>query len=435
MASGGGTSHKDDVQLEALNLPESTDSPDLATESVTTNTVTCVFCSMLFDAKEDKDPFLKHMIDEHKFLIADVNLISDFVGYIGYWKMRFSEQPITDFCSVIKTNCKQDNPGKQEDFYLLSDVLQEDKGLREFLQRRRLDSILLQLQKERDDVNFKRRCLFCWDVFEGNRMALIDHLSKDHSFAIGRSDNIVFVNEFLDKLQEKLDKLQCLYCEKTFRDRPTLKDHMRKKQHKKVNPKNKEYDKYYIINYLEMGKNWEDVRAEDDRDIAAARSESPDSENWEDWDDDASANIVCLFCSYNSSEMSTMLSHMTQVHSFDLGVIKKTLDLNFYHQIKLINFIRREMHQHSCFVCREKYTSDDEIYKHMTEEKHISQIPDRNVWDQPQYFFPTYENDTLLCALEDDDNNEQENTVVLAEDIDEEMRKLEDGLLLLNLLS
>ena len=45
-------------------------------------------------------------------------------------------------------------------------------------------------------------------------------------------------------------RLECLFCEKSFKDRQTLKDHMRKKQHKKINPKNKEYDKYYIINYL-----------------------------------------------------------------------------------------------------------------------------------------------------------------------------------------
>lgn len=44
--------------------------------------------------------------------------------------------------------------------------------------------------------------------------------------------------------------LQCLYCEKVFRDKNTLKDHMRKKQHRRINAKNKEYDKFYIINYL-----------------------------------------------------------------------------------------------------------------------------------------------------------------------------------------
>lgn len=44
--------------------------------------------------------------------------------------------------------------------------------------------------------------------------------------------------------------LKCLYCERTFKDRHVLKEHMRKKQHKKVNPKNKAYDRFYVINYL-----------------------------------------------------------------------------------------------------------------------------------------------------------------------------------------
>lgn len=44
--------------------------------------------------------------------------------------------------------------------------------------------------------------------------------------------------------------LQCLYCEKTFRDKTTLKDHMRKKAHRRINSNNREYDRFYIINYL-----------------------------------------------------------------------------------------------------------------------------------------------------------------------------------------
>lgn len=61
--------------------------------------------------------------------------------------------------------------------------------------------------------------------------------------------------------------LQCLYCEGTFRDHTTLKEHMRKKLHKRINPKNKTYDKFYVINYLEFGKSWEEVQSEDDREI------------------------------------------------------------------------------------------------------------------------------------------------------------------------
>lgn len=41
-----------------------------------------------------------------------------------------------------------------------------------------------------------------------------------------------------------------MYCEKVFSDRATLMDHMRKRNHREVNPKNNYYDKFYIINYL-----------------------------------------------------------------------------------------------------------------------------------------------------------------------------------------
>lgn len=93
--------------------------------------------------------------------------------------------------------------------------------------------------------------------------------------------------------------MQCLYCEKTFRDKTTLKDHMRKKQHRRINARNNVYDRFYIINYLvhpynyiplrllmtldlnlcvglveifvlvlqELGKTWEEVQSEDDRDL------------------------------------------------------------------------------------------------------------------------------------------------------------------------
>ena len=42
---------------------------------------------------------------------------------------------------------------------------------------------------------------------------------------------------------------------------------MRKKQHKKINGQNHAYDRFYVINYLELGKSWEEVQAEDDREI------------------------------------------------------------------------------------------------------------------------------------------------------------------------
>jgi hypothetical protein len=51
-------------------------------------------------------------------------------------------------------------------------------------------------------------------------------------------------------------RLICLHCEKVFKDKTVLRDHMRKKGHKRLNCDNPEYDRYYIVNYLEPGKNW-----------------------------------------------------------------------------------------------------------------------------------------------------------------------------------
>ena len=48
---------------------------------------------------------------------------------------------------------------------------------------------------------------------------------------------------------------------------------MRKKQHKKVNSQNKVYDRFYVINYLELGKGWEEVLSEDDREIIETKDE------------------------------------------------------------------------------------------------------------------------------------------------------------------
>lgn len=65
--------------------------------------------------------------------------------------------------------------------------------------------------------------------------------------------SIVFKKRFLKYF---VFSLICIYCEKTFKDRTVLKEHMRKKFHKCINPNNKMYDKFYMINYLEPGRTW-----------------------------------------------------------------------------------------------------------------------------------------------------------------------------------
>src|SRR5690554_4700 len=72
-------------------------------------------------------------------------------------------------------------------------------------------------------------------------------------------DNLVNVEQLLDKLESKISNFVCIYCEKVFKSYSVLKLHMRKKKHFKIDPKNHIYDEYYMVNYLEQGKNWEDI--------------------------------------------------------------------------------------------------------------------------------------------------------------------------------
>uniref|UniRef100_A0A672YF65 Zinc finger protein 277 n=1 Tax=Sphaeramia orbicularis TaxID=375764 RepID=A0A672YF65_9TELE len=403
--------------LEPLCFPEQQDdsrAPSLHHPS--SELLVCLFCSESAPLLQ-KDVLLKHLLIEHKLVIGDVKLIADLPEYMLYWKGRFLEQPVTDFCSVIKTN-STGPVEKQEDYYLLCDVLPEDRVLREKLQQKRLEEILEQQQKERDDSSFHRLCMFCSEEFTGNRWSsLLNHMAREHSFSIGLPDNIVYCNQFLDTLQHKLDNLQCLYCEKTFRDKTTLKDHMRKKAHRRINANNREYDRFYVINYLELGKTWEEVQSEDDRELV-----DDNDDDWSDWQAHP-VSAVCLFCDHQSETMDQIYTHMKEAHGFDLHKLRTELNLRFYQQVKLVNFIRRQIHQSRCYGCQEKFDSRADVLQHIMTEDHVMKLPGMSTWDQPQYYFPTYENDALLCTLSDSDDDEEDEKShsdgipVIAEDI------------------
>ncbi|XP_029397046.1 zinc finger protein 277 isoform X2 [Mus pahari] len=371
----GHTDHEDskDCILEPLSLPES---PGGTAALEGPPSVPCIFCEEHFPVAE-QDKLLKHMIIEHKIVIADVKLVADFRRYILYWRKRFTEQPITDFCSVIRINSTAPFE-EQDNYYLLCDVLPEDRILREELQKQKLKEVLDQQQQERNDTSFHGVCMFCSEEFHGN-------------------------------------SLQCLYCEKTFRDKNTLKDHMRKKQHRRINPKNREYDRFYVINYLELGKSWEEVQSEDDRELLDLQED-----DWSDWQE-YPVSAVCLFCEKQEETIDKLYVHMKDTHEFDLLRIKSELGLNFYQQVKLVNFIRRQVHQCKCYGCCVKFKSKADLRSHMEDTKHTSLLPDRKTWDQLEYYFPTYENDTLLCTLSDSESDltaqeQTENVPIISED-------------------
>uniref|UniRef100_A0A8D0FP58 Zinc finger protein 277 n=1 Tax=Strix occidentalis caurina TaxID=311401 RepID=A0A8D0FP58_STROC len=165
--------------LEPLSLPES---PGGGAAVESCPYVPCIFCKECYLLAE-QNQLLKHMIIEHKLVIADMKLVADFRRYILYWKKRFAEQPITDFCSVIKTNSEAPLE-EQDNYFLLCDVLPEDRLLREQLQQKRLREILEQQQRERYDISFHSMCMFCDQEFTGNRYSSTIRLISSNCSAI-----------------------------------------------------------------------------------------------------------------------------------------------------------------------------------------------------------------------------------------------------------
>ena len=66
----------------------------------------------------------------------------------------------------------------------------------------------------------------------------------------------------------------------------------------------------------------------------------------------------------------------------------------------MINFIRRSVHLNTCIGCGERFTDQESLLSHMAWSSHHTP-GSAGDWDQPQYYFPTYENDNLLCGLEE----------------------------------
>lgn len=196
-------------------------------------------------------------------------------------------------------------------------------------------------------------------------------MNFDHNFSVGLPDNIVFVEEFLNLLDEKLSKNICLYCEKTFKDRTVLKEHMRKKVHKKINPHNKEYDKFYLVNYLEPGKTWKEIMEEFD--------DFCQNEDWSDWYE-PEAEAMCLFCDFQSCEPEKLTLHIS-THNFDFLGLKKNFTI--YQQIKIVNFVRRQVHECKCILCDKQLGTKEDLIQHMQENSHF-QLPEKSTWDQSQ---------------------------------------------------
>lgn len=366
----------------------------------------CVLCDNEYVLPEDKQSFLMHLFTKHKLVISDVNDIADLKEYLRYWRLRFKDEGLPFFCTTILLEGKPDgSEAKNNEHYLLSDVLPEDKELRLNLQQARLEKLLKHHQFEREDKNFEKECLFCRHTSKDTRATYLKHLYEKHNFHIAKPENLIFINDLIRYIEVKLEKLQCIYCEKYFKNRVILKEHMRKKGHKRINPGNKEYDKYFLVNYLgekepERHKMKQHYKPKVSDNKKTESNEDSDPE-WSDWTEEDGPLITCLLCEHGETDYEEILKHMEKQHEFSFK--NETKELDFYHKIKIVNFIRLQIHLKQCINCNTKFTEKQNLVKHMKESKHYTLNKEK--WDQPEYYFPTYEDDLFLCFINDEDES------------------------------
>jgi hypothetical protein len=178
---------------------------------------------------------------------------------------------------------------------------------------------------------------------------MFSHMFTEHHFNMGHPDNLVFVPELLELLEKSLGeyvneristrptspasyphlpRLRCIYCEKLFKTRQILKEHMRKKRHIRIHPKNPRYDRFYILNYSKSGfltPSAHPSATDPSNDPSNQDGTDDDEETWEDWiDEDADRpKMQCLFCEEFSDGNQKCFDHMIQKHNFDLNRFRR----------------------------------------------------------------------------------------------------------------
>ena len=62
---------------------------------------------------------------------------------------------------------------------------------------------------------------------------------------------------------------------------------------------------------------------------------------WDDWsEEEEEQQVQCLYCKDILPSAKEVLQHMKLAHTFDFQNTRKTLQLDFYQCIRLINYVR-----------------------------------------------------------------------------------------------
>lgn len=346
-----------------------------------TSTFTVVYCPVhgcdLESPFQGSKDLLKHLEEVHDIKITEPSGVEPFL-----------DQYLDKYSGTLRSGMIL---GSSEDL--------EDVKIRQALHLKMLNGLLETQQIERNTIYKRpRMCLFC-SVQSQNLSELFSHMFQEHHFNIGLLDNLIFVETFLNELETMTKfKKQCIFCMEIFRSGTCLRKHLKSKNHFKINGKDERWDQFYLVNYVNLVKSSRNTIANEENDI----EEDGGVDEWEDLKDEIDLKTQCLFCNDITVDPERCFVHMKTEHGFDLKGTQREHKLSFYDTMKLVNYLR------NCQRLGESPFGSSDSEEDTMEQFIMLRIPEMRLWNKPQFYFPVYEEDPLLTAIEDDDDESEE---------------------------
>ena len=303
------------LQLEAPNLMD--------------HETPCVFCDEFraFDIDTDQESFreyARHLAADHGRILAKGDEILEKRLYFINWKNVLSGEP--------GSGCFGTNRGA-------------DARVREELKMVRLKKLLSWKEYERGDSHYQRRCFVCRERIRGTRHDFVQHLKDDHCIKLGDPDDLVNIEQLLDLLESQLTSNQCFHCGGFYPSgviahfRQELEARRGRRKFLYVSEHMTEFDRFYLVNYLEPGRSWKEMLKE--RTLPSCLISADDeneTENFSGWREKDRPG-ACLFCPDARYGIKRVFEHMKAEHGFDFEAV--TSEMEYFSVVRMVNYVRR----------------------------------------------------------------------------------------------
>ena len=153
-----------------------------------------------------------------------------------------------------------------------------------------------------------------------------------------------------------------------------------------------DFDRFFLINHIELGKTWKDLKDNKyyrNKNKDFEEPDEPEEEKFSGWEENKPQSL-CLFCDLKAHGVESVFTHMKDAHSFDFQFI--TSEIDFYEKVKVVNYIRHVIayfgQQKDCGHLWNRMKKVESTVKRL--------ICDKINWMTRNFMMPALEDDALL---------------------------------------